>query len=689
MTDFINTNIIYLIPIGVVTLLLILVLIGVALAKTAGYFVERFPKEELNQEEYFSYKAKAEQFKSEAKAYEEAIDRLRKEYEQAIKDAKEHLDDGLIKDNLQSQLEQVESNLEAVQSELSSNRNENYKIKSEISFLNNVLGEQREKKKNAERELSDLEEKISNLKTSSKELEKFQKELNSLQERSEKLNREYSSTKFSYDEMVKKQKELKEDEEKTSERRAKVEKLKSDIASKQKKFDSLSRDIAQSEIKNNLLNSKVNELEAQIEKLKQDHQKTSKDFIEGYKNLMDPPQSLVSFAKRATESNKFSESEVEELNKFNSYLEMQNYHFSSRVIKAFHTALKIQSVNPLTVLAGISGTGKTLLPTKYADYFGIYTVVLPVEPRWDSPQDLLGFYNYLEKKFQATELSKTLVALDNKNEFTKDPYIRTNDAQKVADVLSDRMVLVLLDEMNLARTEYYFANFLSRLELKRTVLNEADKSQRKKAEITIDDNFGSIWVPDNVLFVGTMNEDESTQTLSDKVLDRANLLRFGKPSKDTMNKESSNRSKERIHTHSAMDYSLYRKWIVSKENVDASLADNLEFVNNCVTTLNEAMSCIGKPFGFRVNDAIKSYVANYPKENEEIDVKLAIADQIEQKIMPKVRGIDLSMDSSIRCLDNIERVIDELNDDALKEAFDIVKNDEFNTGMFMWQGISR
>lgn len=208
MTDFINANIIYLVPIGVVTLLLILVLIGVTLAKTAGYFVERFPKEELNQSEYFSYKAKAEQFKAEAKAYEEAIERLRHEYELAIKDAKEHLDDGLIKDNLQAQLEQVESNLEAVQSELSTNRNENYKIRSEISFLNNVLETQKNKKNKAEQELKDLENKIANLKNSSEELEKFRKELDSIQERSDKLNRDYSQTKFSYDEMLKKKTNL-------------------------------------------------------------------------------------------------------------------------------------------------------------------------------------------------------------------------------------------------------------------------------------------------------------------------------------------------------------------------------------------------------------------------------------------------------------------------------------------------
>lgn len=90
------------------------------------------------------------------------------------------------------------------------------------------------------------------------------------------------------------------------------------------------------------------------------------------------------------------------------------------------------------------------------------------------------------------------------------------------------------------------------------MVNVNDKSQRMKAEITIDDNFGSIWVPDNVLFVGTMNEDESTQTLSDKVLDRANLLRFGKPSNKTMSKENSKHSGVAIEPHSAMSYNLYK-----------------------------------------------------------------------------------------------------------------------------------
>src|SRR5262249_42718710 len=102
----------------------------------------------------------------------------------------------------------------------------------------------------------------------------------------------------------------------------------------------------------------------------------------------------------------------------------------------------------------------------------------------------------------------------------------------------ERMLLVLLDEMNLARIEYYFSEFLSKLEVRQSVGNPDDPAQRAPAEIEFeigprDTETASfrLWVGGNVLFVGTMNEDESTQTLSDKVLDRANVLRFGRPPK--------------------------------------------------------------------------------------------------------------------------------------------------------------
>jgi len=100
------------------------------------------------------------------------------------------------------------------------------------------------------------------------------------------------------------------------------------------------------------------------------------------------------------------------LEQFKDDLRQRNLHFPSRIIDAFHTSLKCQSINPLTVLAGVSGTGKTLLPMKYAELMGLHSLVLPVQPRWDSPQDLFGFYNYLEKEYKATELSRALVRMD-------------------------------------------------------------------------------------------------------------------------------------------------------------------------------------------------------------------------------------------------------------------------------------
>ena len=69
----------------------------------------------------------------------------------------------------------------------------------------------------------------------------------------------------------------------------------------------------------------------------------------------------------------------------------------------------------MTVLAGVSGTGKSLLPRRYAEAMGLRFLQISVEPRWDSPQDLLGFYNYIEKRYRATDLARALVHMDPYN----------------------------------------------------------------------------------------------------------------------------------------------------------------------------------------------------------------------------------------------------------------------------------
>ncbi len=211
--------------------------------------------------------------------------------------------------------------------------------------------------------------------------------------------------------------------------------------------------------------------------------------------------------------------ETDALNQVRAHLRDQGLEFSERVVNAFHTSLKISSISPLTVLAGISGTGKSELPRQYATAIGIPFFQLAVQPRWDSPQDLFGFYNYLEHRYKPTELVRVMVHFD------------TRFWPKQAEPYKDHMALVLLDEMNLARVEYYFSEFLSRLEVRR------DKENEPAAEIELElghlpEGFPKKLYPvARLLFVGTMNEDEFTQTLSDKVVDRANVLRFARPRK--------------------------------------------------------------------------------------------------------------------------------------------------------------
>ena len=364
------------------------------------------------------------------------------------------------------------------------------------------------------------------------------------------------------------------------------------------------------------------------------------------------------------------------LRQFRDTLRHEGYFFSERVIDAFHTSLKCHDINPLTVLAGVSGTGKTLLPIRYAEFMGMHQLVMAVQPRWDSPQDMFGFYNYLEKKYKASELSRSLVRMDPYNyqeEFTGNKWAH------------ERMLLVLLDEMNLARTEYYFSEFLSKLELRRMVKDPSDQTKRSQAELELDAGPGArrfrVWVPENIFFVGTMNEDETTQTLSDKVLDRSNVLRFGKPDeKATQNRECSAATKQ----ESFLPYATWKSWI-------QPIAENdwQKEVNRWIDDLNVALDGVGRPFGFRVRQAMATYVANYPLVGDDNRYKLAFADQIEQKILPKLRGLDISESNCVATLNKVASLLRTLGDVPFEDAFRKAQEESKGLGMFHWRGVSR
>ena len=205
--------------------------------------------------------------------------------------------------------------------------------------------------------------------------------------------------------------------------------------------------------------------------------------------------------------------ELEWLNGLESSFKEAGFRFHPRILKAFHTSLKVSEWSPLTILAGVSGTGKSELPKLYSRHGGIFFHSLPVMPNWDSQESMLGYFNSIDNRFDAQPV---LRLLDQSQRPTED-----------GDGLSEHLVMVLLDELNLAHPELYFAEFLSKLETRR--------GEKVLDVPSIEVKLGSGMEPHqiplgrNVLWVGTMNQDETTKSLSDKVLDRSIIVPFPRP----------------------------------------------------------------------------------------------------------------------------------------------------------------
>ena len=425
------------------------------------------------------------------------------------------------------------------------------------------------------------------------------------------------------------------------------------------------------------MESEVAWLNAQIAR-KRDEASVSGDSVDSsLDDLLIPPACLANEGNLAKAQP--DEQELEALQRVCEHLEESGLFFSERVINAFHTSLKTAVISPLTVLAGVSGTGKSQLPRFYADAMGMHFLKIPVQPRWDGPQDLFGFYNYIEQRYKATDLSRGLVHLDSYNWYEQSKRF------------SDRVLLVLLDEMNLARVEYYFSEFLSRLEGRPVDDVAGNNDIRRPSEIEIDvsqkGQTRRVYAGQNVLFVGTMNEDESTLSLSDKVLDRANVLRFPKPVE--LKSELPTADEQHLADGFLPNSRWTRDWMRSERNMDKAACDN---TSRIIQDINDIMDDMGRPFGHRMGQAMLHYVANYPfprgQSSSPGAVALAMGDQVELRILPRLRG--LLVEENRAHLNRLIDVVKSLNDVGLAEAIDqAIQRSRDTNGLFVWRGFSR
>ena len=371
--------------------------------------------------------------------------------------------------------------------------------------------------------------------------------------------------------------------------------------------------------------------------------------------------------------------EIEWLNKIKNSFKEVGFKFSDRLLYAFHTSLKVGDWNPLTVLAGVSGTGKSELPRLYSRYGGINFLPLAVQSNWDSPYSLFGYYNSLEGKFNATSLLKVL-------------YQAQEDAK---NSISDYLTIVLLDEMNLAHVELYFSELLSKLELLRG-------SDEVKLEIDIaEKNPYEIKLNKNVIWVGTMNEDETTKSLSDKVIDRSNLINFPRPNKFV----SRNELKEQEEAPK-LKRELWESWkwndvknmlmqneTTKEENIKiiTDFEDKIDDLKEKMEEINGYLKFSGRAIGHRVWQSIENYIRNYPlvlesirnRNSEELEkaIQIAFEDALVQKLMPKLKGLETEGLVREKCLNDISSKI-QTYANGIASDFDNSLNNPY--GVFVW-----
>ena len=584
-------------------------------------------------------KAEVENLRDEAGRYQGIIDdgkraeEYLKQYGDSVDNAKAHIED------LKRKTNEATEDLEKVKDEVNSANKE----KTNAVLEKEEAVRQRDDAKNAlndiENKCTDLENKISSLKADidrlSPERERLNSEVGELQKKIEDAKTELS--------------ELKAEKEK---RELEVENAKGELAS---------------------VNAQVAATDERLA-----HIQTKLENIKGGEDVWGDLDSPVISRENFVEPvkvKKVAVDEEKELDEFSANLESCNIHFDKRTINAFHTSLKVEDSSPLVVLAGISGTGKSLLPQLYAAKFGFNFLNMAVQPRWDSSQDLFGFYNYAQFRYKATELSRLLWQYDvynNENcSFNDDKELRP-------------MNIVLLDEMNLARVEYYFSDMLSKLETRRNIKVD-DQESRHLAEIELECGSAGLprrlFVDSNTLFVGTMNEDETTQALSDKIMDRANVLRFGRPK--TLQAKA---DPEKFCTEYS---SFYPRTLETWRRMGAKMlgSDRMKDLENRIDDINDVMEKLGRPFAHRVKKSIVDYVSNYPGVNSKEAFGNALSDQIEFKIIPKLNGIEKTNPKNSEYLNEMSDIVNKIDSELAATFGEAIKDD--SSSFFAWTGVKR
>ena len=251
--------------------------------------------------------------------------------------------------------------------------------------------------------------------------------------------------------------------------------------------------------------------EDQDENTEEESSETNEEFVNENRNTFNSPciNPMDSRFFRLTSVDNFYKTEYEPpvydneisleefCERFRKYAAAElKLYYTIDVIRCFIASMGTARI---IILQGISGTGKTSLPYAFGKFVQKDTTVVSVQPSWRERTELYGYFNEFTKKYAETDFLRAVY----ESNYYRDPHF------------------VILDEMNIARVEYYFAEMLSILEMP---IQDEWKVDVVSAVWDNDPCLierGSIHIPNNVWFVGTINNDDSTFAVADKVYDRA------------------------------------------------------------------------------------------------------------------------------------------------------------------------
>ena len=272
-------------------------------------------------------------------------------------------------------------------------------------------------------------------------------------------------------------------------------------------------------------------------------------------------------------------------------------YYSISDIRRFIAGL---AVSRIQILQGMSGTGKTSLAHAFGDFLENTSTVIPVQPMWKERTDLVGYYNEFTKRFNETTLLEKMYEAN----YSEDIYV------------------TVLDEMNIARVEYYFAEFLSLLELpnveERLLTVVSDVWDSDPAQLTN----GCIKLPPNMWFIGTANNDDSTFAISDKVYDRAMIMNLDSKCEPfvapkTGNSHVSAKQFERMAARAMQEYEITARNMRRLEELDKYLIEHFHIT-----------------FGNRIMKQIRCYIPVFVAcGGDELE---ALDDILSKKVLRKL-----------------------------------------------------